>query len=148
MIDQTARDVAERRLIAALKTNRDQLRELLDSAEGHWGYEDPIYRFYHRSFKVYGLQRMTSKIVEALRSLLPDVPLNVMFLEIIAAGTGRKFTDEANTAWSVTTRPIVEAFFHARFFLEMAVQYGEEFDEPPTSLPSGWAALLYLFNLR
>jgi hypothetical protein len=148
VIDETARGVAERRLIAALKTNREQLRELLDSITDHWGYEDPIYRFYHQSFKVYGLQRMTSKIVEALRSLLPDVPLNVRFLEIIAEGTGRKFTDEANSAWSATTRPIVEAFFHARFFLEMAVRYAAEFDEPPTSLPSGWAAFLYLFNLR
>lgn len=41
-----------------------------------------------------------------------------------------------------------EAFFHARFFLKMAVKYGEELDEAPSTLPSGWAALLYLYNLR
>jgi len=30
----------------------------------------------------------------------------------------------------------------------MAVKYGAELDEPPMPLPSGWAALLYLYNLR
>jgi hypothetical protein len=46
------------------------------------------------------------------------------------------------------TRPIVEAFFHARFFLEMAVRYGNELDKAPHMLPSGWAALFYLYELR
>jgi hypothetical protein len=32
--------------------------------------------------------------------------------------------------------------------LEMAVKYGRELDEPTDSLPSGWAAFLYLYNLR
>jgi len=43
--------------------------------------------------------------------------------------------------------PIVEAFFHARFMLEMAVRYSD-LDTPPQTLRSGWAALLYLFKLR
>jgi hypothetical protein len=43
---------------------------------------------------------------------------------------------------------MLEAFFHARYFLEMAVKYGRELELPPTLLPSGWAALLYLYNLR
>ena len=43
---------------------------------------------------------------------------------------------------------MIEAFFHARFFLEMAVKYGKELEFPPQMLPSGWAAFLYLFNLR
>jgi hypothetical protein len=45
------------------------------------------------------------------------------------------------------TRPILEAFFHARFFLEMAVRYAH-IEAPPQLLPSGYAALLYLFGLR
>jgi hypothetical protein len=36
------------------------------SAKDWWGYEDPIYRFYHHSFKVYALQEQTSRIVAAL----------------------------------------------------------------------------------
>jgi hypothetical protein len=30
----------------------------------------------------------------------------------------------------------------------MAVKYGSELEEPPNPMPSGWAALLYLYNLR
>lgn len=41
-----------------------------------------------------------------------------------------------------------QAFFHARYFLDMAVKYGTELDAPPQMLPSGWAGLLYLYNLR
>jgi hypothetical protein len=43
--------------------------------------------------------------------------------------------------------PILEAFFHALFMLEMAVRYAD-LGEPPQMLPSGWAALLYLYDLR
>jgi hypothetical protein len=138
----------ERQLLAAIKSNHDQLKVLFDEASSHWGYEDQIYRFYHQSFKVYGIQRSTLAIVAALRALLPDVPLNASFERILADGTGKTFTLEANRAWDATTRPLVEAFFHARFFLEMAIKYSEELDEPPSTLPSGWAALLYLYNLR
>ena len=52
-----------------------------------------------------------------------------------------------NANWTVVTRPIVEAFFHARYFLEMAVRYST-LEEPPMPLPSGYAALLYLYGLR
>jgi hypothetical protein len=30
----------------------------------------------------------------------------------------------------------------------MAVKYGWESEYPPRVMPSGWAALLYLYNLR
>jgi hypothetical protein len=39
------------------------------------------------------------------------------------------------------TRPILEAFFHAWFFLEMAVRYAD-LEKPPQILPSGYVALL------
>jgi hypothetical protein len=79
---------------------------------------------------------------------LPDTPLNDWFLEIVHDGTGKTLKTEDNENWLPVTRPIIEAFFHARFFLEMAVKYGKELDSPPRMLPSGWAAFLYLFNLR
>jgi hypothetical protein len=55
---------------------------------------------------------------------------------------------EDNRRWLEATRPIVEAFFHARYFLDMACKYGELLDAPPNLLPSGWASLLYLYDLR
>jgi hypothetical protein len=120
----------------------------LAQCNNHWGYEDPIYRFYHQSFKVYGLQDQTVKIVQALQGLAPQFALNKWFARIVEEGTGKVFKSEDNQNWLAVTRPILEAFFHARFFLEMAVKYGHELQAPPNTLPSGWAAFLYLYDLR
>lgn len=32
--------------------------------------------------------------------------------------------------------------------LEMVCRYGRDLDGPPTVMPSGWAAVLYLYDLR
>jgi hypothetical protein len=58
----------------------------------------PFYRFYHQSFKVYGLQDSTRAIVRTLQSLAPDRPLNPWFLEIVGSGTGKEFRPEDNDA--------------------------------------------------
>lgn len=147
-IDNNERATAERQLLFAIKEQHAELRELLDRVSGHWGAEDGFYRFYHQSFKVYFLQSNTERIVALLAGLLPHRPLNDWFLKVIGEGTGKEFVPEHNKRWLEETRPILEAFFHARTMLEFAVRYGEELDEPPQMLPSGWAALLYLFNLR
>ena len=139
---------AEQRLLANIKQSLSELDTLLDRTHSHWGYEDYVYRFYHQSFKVFGVQSLTLQIVAALRDLLPDAALNRSFLAIIEEGTGKKFSMEMNAKWNPTTRPLLEAFFHARFMLEMVVKYGRELDAPPESLPSGWAAVLYLYGLR
>jgi hypothetical protein len=131
-----------------LRTELPSLEELLARSNDHWGYEDPIYRFYHQSYKVYDLQRQTLEIVKKLQELAPQIALNEWFMHIISAGTGKTFTVEDNRNWLTVTRPILEAFFHARFFLEMAVKYAKELKAPPRLMPSGWAALLYLYNLR
>ena len=120
-----------------------------ENARATWGFEDPIYRFYHQSFKVYALQGETARIVRVLESLAPDHdhPLNPWFRQIVEKGTGKAFKQDDNADWTRSTRPILEAFFHARFFLEMAVRYAT-LSELPTPLPSGYAALLYLYALR
>lgn len=131
-----------------LKNNLHNLEKLLEECNSHWGYEDPIYRFYHQSFKVYHLQKTTKQIVEALQSLFPKRSLNEWFVTIIDDGTGKEFKIEDNDRWLEVTRPILEAFFHARYFLEMSIKYGHELEYPPTMVPSGWASFLYLYNLR
>jgi hypothetical protein len=135
-------------LFKNLQSHLPDLETLLTQGSNHWRYEDPIYRFYHQSFKVYGLQDETKRIVKALQGLAPQLPLNKWFALIVEEGTGKVFKPEDNQNWLAVTRPILEAFFHARFFLEMAVKYGHELQTPPNTLPSGWAALLYLYNLR
>ncbi len=37
---------------------------------------------------------------------------------------------------------LLEAFFHARYFLEIAMKYGTRLSVAPRVMPSGWAALL------
>ncbi len=140
------RDV-EVELLKALKDKLPELGDLLQKSGDHRGYEDPIYRFYHHSFKVFRLQDQTERIASTLRDLLPGRALNTSFLRIVEEGTGRAFSPDQNADWPRHTRPILEAFFHARFFLEMAVRYAS-LPKPPVPLPSGWAALLCLYDLR
>lgn len=135
-------------LLQKARKSLPRLKALLEEVSNHWGYEDPIYRFYHQSFKVYSIQSSTQKIVAELRSLAPHLPLNQDFEKIIAKGIGRKFDTSHDDNWLKHTRPMLEAFFHAKHMLEMLCKYAEELDEPPQMLPSGWATVLYLYNLR
>jgi hypothetical protein len=135
-------------LLANLRASVPTLESLLTRSQGHWCEEDSVYRFYHHSFKVYALQETTAEIIAALQALAPERALNAWFLEIVRDGTGKTFEPAHNERWLAVARPIIEAYFHARYFLEMAVRYGRSLDEPPRVLPSGWAALLYLYNLR
>ena len=135
-------------LFSNIKQQLPKLEELLAGVESHWGVEDGFYRFYHQSFKVYSLQQATREICDALLNLLPGRPMNEWFCKIVTDGIGGEFDISHNQDWLQHTRPILEAFFHAHFFLKMAVKYGRELQKAPDRLPSGWAAVLYLFNLR
>jgi hypothetical protein len=44
-------------------------------------------------------------------------------------------------------KPCLRSSF-ARCFLEMACKFGNELTEPPHPVPSGWAALMELYELR
>jgi hypothetical protein len=137
-------------LLANIQAKLPALIKLRDDVNSHWVYEDLVYRFYHQSFKVYFIQRETQRIVETLRSLAPNgATVNSWFEEIYQGGAnGKQFDEEHNKDWTKHSRPFLEAFFHAKFFLEMAVKYGEKLKEAPETLPSGWAALLYFYNIR
>ena len=100
-----------RQLFANLPASLPTLETLLRDCQSHWGYEDPVYRFYHHSFKVYALQETTSAIVVALRSLAPERPLNESFLAVVRDGTGKIFEPQHNLRWLEMTRPIIEAFY-------------------------------------
>jgi hypothetical protein len=146
-LPEAERHALETALLANVHAQHEALKTLLGASSDHWGFEDPVYRFYHQSFKVFWLQQQTDTIVRRLSGLLPDRPLHPWFLEIVRQGTGKEFVTSDNDRWTLVTRPVVEAFFHARFFLEMAVRYAV-LEAPPRPLPSGYAALLYLYQLR
>ena len=86
--------------------------------------------------------------MDGIQALAPHLKLNPDFLTIVDAGTGKRFESSHNKNWRRHTRPIFEAFFHARHMLAMVCKYAEELDEPPNPMPSGWATVLYLYNLR
>jgi len=139
----------ERALLAKMRERASELRDLLAQVKDHWGYEDGLYRFYHQSFKVFGLQQLTERIVAELTVIAPGGRgLCELFLAVLEPGLGREFSPDDNAHWVELTAPIVEAFLHARYFLEMAVKYPAELEEPPRLMPSGWAALLSLYGLR
>ena len=135
-------------LLASIKANLPALEKLLAECNAEWGADDALYRFYHQSFEVYLVQSLTLKVVQALQTLTPDRPLNRWFMQIVAEGSDKKFRFEDNQRWLEVTRPIIEAFFHARHFLTVAVQSAHELREPPTLLPANWATVLYLYGLR
>ncbi len=140
----------DQELLANIKARLPALTALWEDVNSHWGYEDPIYRFYHHSFKVYWVQNSTQKIIEALKMIAPEGQgFCAEFQELCEAGAaGKQFEYEHNQNWTAHTRPLVEAFLHARYFLEMAVKYGNELETSPSLLPSGWAALLCLYDIR
>ncbi len=144
------RDAATVTLFRNIKARLPELRTLLAEVDGEWVGEDLFYRFYHHSFKVYRIQDETNKIVDVLKSLLLGVPLNDDFLDIVFDGTGKVFSQRMNNNWFRHGRPMLEAFFHARRFLELVCRSGESMSEDDLkgTMPSGWAAVLYLWNLR
>lgn len=145
MSSNERQDVA---LLETIKARLPEIEALLATVSTMWGYEDGIYRFYHQSFKVYHLQGMTEIIVALLKDLAGPRNMDSRFLNIVNDGTGKVFRDSHNKKWGRHCRPIVEAFFHARFFLEMIAKYGKSLDVAPNILPSGWAAVLELYNIR
>lgn len=147
MLDPLQKD---NELLTNIQGSWSELAELLEEVNSHAVYEDLVYRFYHQSFKVYYLQEYTKEIVEALKSVAPSgSTFSPMFEEIYQAGAGGKqFEMKHNQQWTSHTRVFLEAFFHAKYFLEMAVKYGKELDTAPNIMPSGWAALLCLYDLR
>lgn len=137
----------EKRLLARIQEHRSRLEQMAASMNSHWGCEDLFYRYYHGSFKVYRAQDATLQAVALLRQILPERELNPFFEDIIREGTGKEFLMEHNREWPRHTRPMLEAFTHARFMIEMAARYAN-LPELPQPMPSGWAALLYLYDLR
>jgi hypothetical protein len=136
-------------LLANIQRALPGLAELLADCSADGNAVDLFYRFYHQSFKLYRLQDLTNRIVGRFRDLAPDgCALNEWFSQIVAEGTGKTFAIEHNRRWPQETRPILEAFFHARMFLELMVAAGRDLRGAPRYLPSGWAAVLYLYNLR
>jgi hypothetical protein len=138
----------DQKLLESIKAHLPELEKLLFRFRSD--YEDRMYRFYYQSFKVYGLQESTKDALNLFKRIgaVNESNLCDSFEDIIAAGTGLEFKTDHNENWALYTRPIVEAFLHAKYFMEMMVKYGTEMDTAQSTLPTGWAATLCLYNQR
>ena len=136
------------KLLANVKENKAAIGELRDVFK--WLEEDYIYRFYHQSFKVFGATAQIKQAKELFERLAPDsFPLNEWFCTIADEAIGKEFDfAKTNQIWLAETRPILEAYWHSKYFLEQMLVAADELEESPQLLPSGWAAVLYLYNLR
>jgi len=135
-------------MLRNIRERLPQLKELLNEADGHWRFENFFYRYYYGSFKVYEAQELTHRIADELKNLMPDRELNGNFMDIVSQGTGRVWELSHNQRWIEETLPIINALFHAIYFLRLVVRYGELYDSPPESLKNGYAALLVLYGMR
>ena len=146
------RERAGDELLATIKARLPELRELAEHMDRGGGAEDLVYRFWHHSFKVYWLQEHTLAIVAMLEEMTPEGSpgLDKWFQKIVRDGTGHEFELDLghNEQWLRIPRRIVEAYFHARWFLDVAIRYGEKDDDAAGGLESGWAAILELYGIR
>src|SRR5687768_16594244 len=74
------RETEEAKLLDSMIAQLPELKSLFAECGG-WNYEDPIYRFYHQSMKVFYVQELTIRIVSKLQELAPHLRMNDWFLE-------------------------------------------------------------------
>ncbi|CAN5289648.1 hypothetical protein BH20ACI1_BH20ACI1_24520 [soil metagenome] len=135
-------------ILQAIKANFEEIQTLHELFAGL--EEDYVYRFYHQSFKVFGMNDVVKQAITLFEKIAPDeVKINDWFKKIANEAIEKEFDwQKTNPIWLKETRPILEAFWHSKYFLEQMLKYGNELDKSPQMLPSGWAAVLYLYNLR
>jgi len=136
-------------LLNRIKERLPRIEEWLAKA----GEEDGVYRFYHQSFKVFSLQYQAQLGFELIREIAgEDYKIDLWYRGIVEEGTRyasmTEVPENMNENWLKYGRPILEAFWHTKYFLTMMARYGKELTNAPNLLPSGWAAVLSLFNLR
>ena len=143
----TKQDQSER-LLDRIKANLPEIESLYRIFSGY--EEDYVYRFYHQSFKVFGAIEEIKKAKDLFEKIAPDgITLNQWYSRIADEAIGKSFDwEKTNPKWLDETRPILEAFWHSKYFLEQMLHFGTELQASPQLLPSGWAAVLYLYNLR
>jgi hypothetical protein len=110
-------------LLARIEQRLPEIEELLAEAEDRRGEEDGVYRFYHRSFKVFGLQDFVKTAFKLIQEIGgADDPPCEWYCQIVKEGTEHHFNEKTNAEWLQQTRPILEAFWHTKYFVSMMVK--------------------------
>jgi len=135
-------------LLDRIKAAKPKMLELCAHADREFGAPDLFYRFYHQSFKVYRIQNLTVEMRALFEQLAAGEKLNPWYLQIVEEGTSKDFDLSHNSEWLKHTRPMLEAYFHSMMFVEQMLWCAENMEKAESLLPSPWAAVLTLFEMR
>ena len=137
-------------LLTRIKAHLPAIDAWLEDARDEWGIENAVYRFYHQSSKVFGYQSDIEAGDNIIRSIGGESdPPTYWYRQIVAAGTGREFSDATNQNWFEETHAIPAALLHVYHLVQLLARYGREYERVPEKpIPVGWATVLELFELR
>lgn len=145
--NQGNRHALSETLLVNIKSEKDPLDKFVSSFEK--SEPEFIYRFYHQSFKVFGYKELIQYTVQFLEKLAPEfLHLNEWYQGIIDLGLAKDFTDSTNDNWLSETQPLLEAFWHTKFFVTQMKSSAASLETAPKIMPYDWAAVLYLYDLR
>lgn len=136
------------RLLETIKEHKSEIESLFEMFQRL--EPEIVYRFYHQSFKVYTATGLVKQAKDLFERLSPDtLPLNSWYSLIADTAISKEFdSTRTNEIWLEETRPILEAFWHSKYFLQHMIESANELETAPQVLPYGWAAVLYLYDLR
>src|SRR5262245_56925814 len=110
-------------LLIRIKEKLPELEKLLGRMQA--SEENGFYRFYHQSFKVFHCQDYIKDGLNLIKEIGGETdPPHEWFCQIVQEGTEHEFNDRTNDEWLKQTRPILEAFWHTKYFLAMMIKYG------------------------
>ena len=145
--NQENRHALSETLLVNIKSEKETLDNLVSSFEK--SEPEFIYRFYHQSFKVFGYKELIRYTVQFLEKLAPESSnLNVWYQGIIDLGLAKDFTDSTNDNWLSETQPLVEAFWHTKFFVTQMKSSAVSLEPLQKFCLTFGAAVLYLYGLR
>jgi hypothetical protein len=111
--------------------------------------EDGVYRFYHGSNKVFFLQDPVKEAFTLIKEIGGESdPPNYECARNRRGRNRHQFSETTSENWEAETKPILDAFRHTKYFINMMVKYAKELERDEMPLEPGMAALLYLFELR
>lgn len=93
---------------------------------------------------------LTRQALDFFTRIAPEsTTLNDWYSSIAAEAVSKEFDwNKTNPIWLAETLPVLQGFWHSKYFLEQMLAAADELETAPEVLPSGWAAVRYLYNLR
>lgn len=145
------RDV-KNHLLRSIYRMRSRICDAISECDSRYGSTECFYRLYYQSFKAFRVQYYTSLMYSIIQEIAVDSECEVhpMYVDVVMGGTGLHFSDDYNSAWSETVRPMFEAFAHSRMHMSNLLWCVKNIDSiiGKNVIPYEYASVLCLFGLR